>query len=59
MHPQETTLHLRLYGTIYGAWRSTDDKPMQFRLLERIQNFPTFQEGDILISLDIGAGHNL
>ena len=43
--PQGTTIRLRLYGTIYGAWRSTDGALMQFRLNERIQNFPSIQDG--------------
>lgn len=43
--PQGTTMRLRLYGTIYGAWRSTDGKLMEFRLLERVQNFPTIVDG--------------
>lgn len=43
--PQGTTIRLRLYGTIYGGWGSTDGALMQFRLLERIQNFPTIQDG--------------
>jgi hypothetical protein len=34
-----------LYGTTYGAWRSADDTLMEFRLLERIKNFLTIQDG--------------
>ncbi len=43
--PQGTTISLRLYGTIYGGWRSTDGALMQLRMVERIQNFPTIQDG--------------
>jgi hypothetical protein len=43
--PQGTSITLRLYGTIYGGWRSTDGALLQFRLLERIQNFPSIQDG--------------
>lgn len=43
--PKGTTIRLRLYGTIYDAWRGTDGAMMQFRLLERIQNLPTIQDG--------------
>ncbi len=43
--PEGTTIRLRLYGTIYGAWGSTDGALMQFRLNERIQNFPSIQDG--------------
>ena len=42
---QGTIIRLRLYGTMYGGWRSTDGTLMQFRLLERIQNFPAIQDG--------------
>lgn len=42
---QGTTIRLRLSGTIYGTWRSTDDALMQFRLIERIKNFPAIQDG--------------
>ena len=43
--PQGTTIRLRLSGTIYGAWRSTDGALMKFRLIERIKNFPAIQDG--------------
>lgn len=43
--PQGKTIRLRLYGTIYGTWRSTDGALMEFRLLERIKNFPAIQDG--------------
>ncbi len=43
--PQGTTIRMRLYGTIYDAWRSTDGALMQFRLNERLQNFPTIRDG--------------
>lgn len=39
------TIRLRLYGTIYGGWGSTDGALMEFRVLERIQNLPTIQDG--------------
>ena len=42
--PQGTKT-LRVYGTIYEAWRSTDGALMQLRLLERIQNFPMVRDG--------------
>ncbi len=38
-------LRLRLYGTMYGAWRSTDGALISLQMLERIQNFPTIQDG--------------
>jgi hypothetical protein len=43
--PQGTTVNLRVSGTLYGAWRSTDGALTEFRLLERLQNFPTIQDG--------------
>ena len=43
--PEGTAVRLRAYGTIYGAWRSTDGALLDFRLLERIANFPTIQDG--------------
>jgi hypothetical protein len=43
--PQGTTVHLRVSGTLYGAWRSTDGALTEFRLIERLQNFPTIQDG--------------
>jgi len=43
--PQGTTVRLRVSGTIYGAWRSTDGALMEFRLIERIRNFPAIQDG--------------
>src|SRR5579884_2149178 len=42
---QGTTIPLRVYGTMYGGWRSTDGALMEFRLHERIQNFPSIQDG--------------
>jgi hypothetical protein len=42
--PQGATIRLRVYETLYGAWRSTDGALLEFRLIERIQNFPT-QDG--------------
>ncbi len=43
--PEGTTKTLRLYGTIYGGWRSTDGALMQLRMIERIQNFPAIHDG--------------
>lgn len=43
--PQGTTVRLRVSGTIYGVWRSTDGALLEFRLIERIRNFPTIQNG--------------
>jgi len=43
--PQGTTVVLRVSGTIYGAWRTTDGALLEFRLIERIQNLPTIQDG--------------
>jgi hypothetical protein len=43
--PDGKTIRLRLYGTIYGGWRSTDGALTQIRLLERLQNFPSIQDG--------------
>lgn len=43
--PQGARVRLRVSGTIYGAWRSTDGALLEFRLLERIKNFPTIQNG--------------
>ena len=43
--PQGTTVRLRVSGTLYGAWRSIDGGLLEFRLLERIKNFPTIQDG--------------
>ncbi|MGC2195685.1 MAG: hypothetical protein WA628_13485 [Terriglobales bacterium] len=43
--PQGTTVRLRVSGMIYGAWRSTDGAQLEFRLIERIKNFPTIQDG--------------
>ncbi|MBZ5680512.1 MAG: hypothetical protein LAO24_10435 [Acidobacteriia bacterium] len=43
--PHGTTVRLRVSGTIYGAWRSTDGALLEFRLIERIKNFPTIQDG--------------
>ena len=43
--PQGSTIRLRVYGTIYGGWLSTDGALMQLRMIERIQNFPAIQDG--------------
>ena len=43
--PEGKTIRLRLYGTMYGGWRSTDGALTQFRLHERLQNFPSIQDG--------------
>lgn len=43
--PQGTTIPLRVYGTLYGGWQSTDGALMQLRLHERVQNFPSIQDG--------------
>ncbi len=43
--PQGTTVRLRVSGTMYGAWRTTDGALLEFRLIERIRNFPAIQDG--------------
>ena len=40
-----TTIVLRLYGTMYGGWGSTDGTLTEIRLNERLQNFPSIQNG--------------
>jgi hypothetical protein len=43
--PQGTTVRLRVSGTIYGVWRSTDGALLEFRMIERMKNFPSIQDG--------------
>jgi len=43
--PQGTTVTRCVSGTIYGAWRSVDGALLEFRLIERLKNFPTIQDG--------------
>src|SRR5579885_2270027 len=44
LSPSSHGSKLRVYGTIYEAWRSTDGALMWLRLHERIQNFPTVRD---------------
>jgi hypothetical protein len=43
--PHGTTVLLRVSGTIYGVWHSTDGALLEFCLIERIKNFPAIQDG--------------
>jgi hypothetical protein len=42
---QGATVHLRVSGTLYGAWRSTDGALVEIRLIERLRSFPAIQDG--------------